>query len=470
MSAAAAMLRGGVAARIDDFPVALAFSPDGRTLMVGGGEGRIYRVSAETGSAQLLDDSSPGVLDLAWQPKGALLAASGQDGAVRLFDMEQATPAARALHRSPRWPAGLAWRSDGQQLAFGSGKEVLVFGADGQQQHTIAGHSVPLSHLCWRGRDELIAAGNGALFLDRVDSGAVEQFVLEGIPQTLSLGADGRIAASGLADGTINFRYLNNRKRSRMSGYDGRWRSPPECEQPLPGQRVHRRDQRRGLGFRRQGSRARPAAAARGARGARRGAGLAVQRRAAGHGRQGLASGAVAPGAGQPQAAGYSAAGRAGGDDRLVARWQASCGGPAIRSRSLLLAQRRVEGQLLLQRAIPAVACLDARARRAAQRIDVAVVQPAHGLGEQRAVGPRRRDAHRFIDQFRHRGGAHTDHRPAAGHGFQHHQAEGFGGAGMHQRIGRGQHGGARRCRAGRGMMLMLVAACRVSPPPTISR
>jgi WD40 repeat protein len=222
MSAAAAMLRGGVAARIDDFPVALAFSPDGRTLMVGGGEGRIYRVSAETGSAQLLDDSSPGVLDLAWQPKGALLAASSQDGAVRLFDMEQATPAARVLHRSPRWPAGLAWRSDGQQLAFGSGKEVLVFGADGQQQHTIAGHSVPLSHLCWRGRDELIAAGNGALFLDRVDSGAVEQFVLEGIPQTLSLGADGRIAASGLADGTINFRYLNNRKRSRMSGYDGK--------------------------------------------------------------------------------------------------------------------------------------------------------------------------------------------------------------------------------------------------------
>lgn len=222
MSKDAVTLRGAVAARIDDFPVAMAFSPDGGKLAVGGGEGRLYLVSTVDGSAKLLDDSSPGVLELAWQPKGSQLAVAGQDGAVRVFGMDDATPVARVLHRSPRWPAGLSWRNDGQQLAFAGGKDVLVFGADGRPLRTIAGHAVPLSHLCWRGRDELIAAGNGALFVDRADTGAVEQFVLEGIPQTLSLGADGRIAACGLADGTINFRYLNSRKRSRMSGYEGK--------------------------------------------------------------------------------------------------------------------------------------------------------------------------------------------------------------------------------------------------------
>lgn len=222
MSRDSATLRAGASARIEDFPVALAFSPDGRELAVGGGEGRIYRISTEDGGTRLLDDSSPGVLELAWQPKGMLLAATGQDGAVRVFAMHEASPSARVLHRSARWPAGLCWRADGQQLAVASGKDVLVFGADGSLLRTITGHSTPLSHLCWRGRDELIAAGNGALFVDRVDSGAVEQFVLEGIPQTLALSADGRIAACGLADGTINFRYLNNRKRSRMSGYEGK--------------------------------------------------------------------------------------------------------------------------------------------------------------------------------------------------------------------------------------------------------
>jgi WD40 repeat protein len=222
MSKEPATLRSGHAARIDDFPVALAFSPDGRTLVVGGGEGRVYRVSVEDGSVRLLDQSSPGVLELAWQPKGSLLAVAGQDGAVRLFNMDEESPAARLLHRSPRWPAGACWRSDGRQFAFAAGKDVLVFDADGQPVRTLAGHAVPLTHLCWRGRDELVAAGNGALFVDRVDTGAMEQFVLEGIPQTLSLSADGRIAACGLADGTINFRYLNNRKRSRMSGYEGK--------------------------------------------------------------------------------------------------------------------------------------------------------------------------------------------------------------------------------------------------------
>jgi WD40 repeat protein len=217
-----AALRGGITARIEDFPAALAFSPDGRTLAVGGGEGRIYRVSADDGGVQVLDDSAPGVLELAWQPRGSALAATGQDGTVRIFEMSQPAPDARTLHRSVRWPSGLCWRSDGQQLAVASSKDVLIFGADGELLHTITGHPVPLSHLSWRGRDELIAAGNGALFVERADTGAKEQFVLEGIPQTLSVAADGRIAACGLADGTINFRYLNNRKRSRMSGFEGK--------------------------------------------------------------------------------------------------------------------------------------------------------------------------------------------------------------------------------------------------------
>ena len=46
--------------------------------------------------------------------------------------------------------------------------------------------------------------------------------MVEGIPQTLALSPDLKVAANGLADGTINFRYINNRKRSRMSGYEGK--------------------------------------------------------------------------------------------------------------------------------------------------------------------------------------------------------------------------------------------------------
>jgi len=222
MSAPAASLVAGTTARIEDFPVAMAWSPDGTALAVGGGEGQLFEVSAGSGEIRKVGEHTPGVLELAWQPKGELLASAGQDGSVQLWRMGAPESVPRLLHRSPRWPAGVAWRGDGQALAFTSGKDVQVFTAEGEPVRTLGGHSVTLSQLQWRGREELITVGNGALFVDRVDTGKVEEFLLEGTPLTLSLSPDMKIAATGLADGTINFRYLNNRKRSRMSGYEGK--------------------------------------------------------------------------------------------------------------------------------------------------------------------------------------------------------------------------------------------------------
>jgi WD40 repeat protein len=222
MSGAQARLVAGAISGIDDFPVALAWTADGKALLVGGGEGGIHRVHVLDGAVQKVAEHAPGVLALACAPKESLLASSGQDGSVRLWMAEGEALVPRTVHRTRGWPVGLAWRVDGQALAFGAGKDVLVFDNTGKLQREITGHGVPLSHLCWRGRNEIIAAGNGALFVDHVDTGAIEQFVLEGTPQTLALGPDLKVVANGLADGSVNFRYINNRKRSRMSGYEGK--------------------------------------------------------------------------------------------------------------------------------------------------------------------------------------------------------------------------------------------------------
>lgn len=222
MSAGAATLAPQAAGSVEDFPAAMAWAPDGSALAVGGGEGRLWMLDARTGEATALGEHAPGVIELAWQPKAQQLASAGQDGSVRLWNARDPAAASRVLHRAVQWPAGVAWQADGSRLAFAQGRAVRLFSADGEPAGILDGHAVPLSHLAWRGRDELVAAGNGALFVDRVSTGQIEQFVLEGTPQTLALSPDLKIAASGLADGSVNFRYLNNRKRSRMSGYAGK--------------------------------------------------------------------------------------------------------------------------------------------------------------------------------------------------------------------------------------------------------
>jgi WD40 repeat protein len=222
MSSAHPALAAGAAASIDDFPVALAWKPDSSALFVGGGEGGIHCVQARDGAVRKPGEHGPGVLQLAFQPKGSLLASAGQDGSVRLWNVAGDAPVAQTLHRGRGWPVGLSWRADGEALAFGVGKDVLVFDAAGELQRELGGHEVPLSHVGWRGRNAIIAAGNGALFIDDVDAGQIEQFLLEGTPLTLALSPDLKVSANGLADGSINFRYINNRKRSRMSGYEGK--------------------------------------------------------------------------------------------------------------------------------------------------------------------------------------------------------------------------------------------------------
>jgi WD40 repeat protein len=209
---------------IDDFPVDLSWSSAGDAFAVAGGEGGLYRIAREGGEAVPLGRHEPGLLAVAWQPKRTTIATSGQDGSVRCWDASAgAGSEPRIVHRGRGWPAGLSWRTDGQRLAFATARVLHVLDESGEPMTTLDAHTVNLSHLVWRGRDEIVAAGNGVLFLDRIDGGGqVQQFALEGTPQTLSLSPDLKIIVSGLSDSEVHFRYLNLNRRSRIAGYEGK--------------------------------------------------------------------------------------------------------------------------------------------------------------------------------------------------------------------------------------------------------
>lgn len=101
----------------------LAFSPDGKTIAVGGSDSQVHLF--QTGDGKLIR-SMPGhtsaVAGLAFHPSGALLASAGKDRTVRLWNPANGQ-LVKALEGHTSWVQGVAF--------FARGTRVASAGADG---------------------------------------------------------------------------------------------------------------------------------------------------------------------------------------------------------------------------------------------------------------------------------------------------------------------------------------------------
>ncbi|MBS0388995.1 MAG: hypothetical protein JSR15_10990 [Proteobacteria bacterium] len=220
-------------ARIElgDFPVDAAWSPDGRALIVAGGEGALLWIepaaanenaNADAGAArgaQRLGAHAGGALAVAWQGGGQLFASSGQDGEVRLWDAR--TRGARVIHRDTTWSERLAWSGNGRLLAVATGRALQVFGSDGASRASLPPQSGVIAAIAWRGKgSELASVGNGGAHLHRLEPGLESRaYPWQGACLTASWSPDGRVLASGMQDGSVHFWNIGAGTQSQMRGY-----------------------------------------------------------------------------------------------------------------------------------------------------------------------------------------------------------------------------------------------------------
>jgi WD40 repeat protein len=204
---------------LGDYPVDAAWSGDGKTLLVAGGEGQLLLLAPDTPAPpQLIGRHEGGVLAVSWQPAGRLFASSGQDGVVQLWDARtrQATP----IYNSQAWSEQLAFADSGRLLAVSTGRTLQLFDQQGQARASFSGHAGAIAAIAWRRKnDQIAAAGNGGMRIHRPGPPPESRdYPWPGACLTASWNADGRLLATGMQDGSVHLWNIASGDESELPG------------------------------------------------------------------------------------------------------------------------------------------------------------------------------------------------------------------------------------------------------------
>ncbi|MCI0639578.1 MAG: protein kinase [Gemmataceae bacterium] len=194
---------------------AVEFSPDGRWLASVGLDGKIIVRDVVTGqSKNLISESKPGFLGMAFSPDG-LLATAGDAGIVGVWDINSGQAHFRVkAHTS--WTSSLAFSPDGRILATGSNDRTihLLDAATGQVLKTLEGHTDAIMGLAFSSDGHRLFSGS----LDRsitiwdVDSGRQIKTLKghsNGVTR-IALSQDNQRLASSSHDNTVKIWDVNS--------------------------------------------------------------------------------------------------------------------------------------------------------------------------------------------------------------------------------------------------------------------
>ena len=187
------------------------FSPDGRWMVAGAGDGKVRLWSTESNQVTATTELGHrgAVIGAALSSDGSRLVTLGIDQTLRAWDIGRRTPLSRTVVDGPSPLLALAVAGDGSQAVTGDeGGSIRLWNLRTRTSTAIAGGRAAVRSVALSGDGSRIAGGDvdGVVRVWRRDGTAVGRPVdLDGVVTSLAFGPDGDWLVSGGSDGTVRF-------------------------------------------------------------------------------------------------------------------------------------------------------------------------------------------------------------------------------------------------------------------------
>jgi WD40 repeat protein len=214
---------------LSEYVTAVAWSPNG-LLAASSASGEIVLWQSDS-LVNLLSASMASIDCLAFSSDGKFLAAGGQDGKVRVWEilptpLFQEVRLIASLDNAPQWIDKLSWSPTCDRLAFSLGRYVQIWDADSQTVIT----TLPFTNssvldLAWRFNGESIAiAGDGGVKIWDTNDWDDDPYLID-MPSASIVTAwssDSKYIASGNLDNTITVLEYGSLHPWIMRGFPGK--------------------------------------------------------------------------------------------------------------------------------------------------------------------------------------------------------------------------------------------------------
>jgi WD40 repeat protein len=208
-------------ATIPGYPIAAEWGLEGKLLVIGDAEGAILALTSYSGEKIWEEKTAHqrGILDLAVNPSGNLLATVGQDGYMGIWEL-QTGELIKHIYIAESWIEQVAWSPNGERIALISGRVVRIFSKGGECLWVSNKHPSTVSAIVWSNDQELATSCYGqVVFFNTLTGKENQRLEWKGSLISLAVSPNKNIVACGSQDNSVHFWRRSTGQDSMMSGY-----------------------------------------------------------------------------------------------------------------------------------------------------------------------------------------------------------------------------------------------------------